>query len=176
MRLLLDHVSVWLMSRLKIQNTATNKHRQTNPEKQQLKKKAAGGSWSSFHGQLVKFLTSASLPLLQKLQESLSWTDPCGLFHWAKPHQTKAGITDSVLLLPLAMPSYLIHRQLLSWQQCQLGDTGSIIVTLVPSRQTHTHIHAWEGLDTQRTVLFCATKVSPSIQCCWSIYTTSVES
>lgn len=84
--------------------------------------------------QLGKILSPASFLLLQKWKESLSWTDPCGLFHWAQP-----GITDSVLLLPLAMPSYLIHRLLLSWQQRQPGDTGSIIVTLVSTQQTHTH-------------------------------------
>lgn len=88
--------------------------------------------------QFGKILSPASFLLLQNWKESLSWTDPCGLFHWAQ-----AGITDSVLLLPLAMPSYLIHRLLLSWQQRQLGDTGSIIVTLVSTQQTHTHGRDW---------------------------------
>lgn len=35
------------------------------------------------------------------------------------------------------MPSSLVHSQLLSWQQWQAGDTGSIIVTLVSTQQTH---------------------------------------
>ncbi|XP_031719022.1 protein FAM160A1 isoform X3 [Anarrhichthys ocellatus] len=35
------------------------------------------------------------------------------------------------------MLSPLVHNQLLSWQQCQAGDTGSIIVTLVSTQPTH---------------------------------------
>lgn len=68
-----------------------------------------------------------------------AWTGPICLAwgHWARPHRAQMGITHSVLLFPSAVPSSLVHSQLLSWQQWQAGDSGSFIVTPVSTQRTH---------------------------------------
>lgn len=55
----------------------------------------------------------------------------------AGPCRAQAEITNYVLVFPSAMPTSLVHSQLLSWQQKQAGDTDSIIVTLVSMQRAH---------------------------------------